>query len=176
MFSFQERDLSGEAIASKDLNKVNAKLKFLYRQSRYLTPAHRKLLCNALIQPHFDYGCSSWLPLLKKNLKTQNSKSSKQKCSFCQIYLRGHISIHCALEKWTGVISIHCALEKWTGFRLVTVEYCVANTVFNYWNGILPGYTHEMFKPSLCIYSARSQMTLDKPLWKKIQGKKAYPS
>ena len=56
------------------------------------------------------------------------------------------------------------------------VEYCVANTVFNYWNGILPGYTHEMFKPSLCIYSARSQMTLDKPLWKKIQGKKAYPS
>ena len=31
-----------------------------------------------LIQPHFDYGCSSWFPLLKKKFKTQTSKSSKQ--------------------------------------------------------------------------------------------------
>ena len=51
--------LSREAMASKVLRKINAKLKFLYRQSRYLTPAYRRLLCNALIQPHFDYGCSS---------------------------------------------------------------------------------------------------------------------
>ena len=32
--------LSGEATASKVLKKINAKLKFLYRQSRYLTPAY----------------------------------------------------------------------------------------------------------------------------------------
>ena len=61
--------LSGEVMASKVLKKLNAKLKFQYRQSRYLTPAYRRLLCTALIQPHFDYGCSSWFPLLKKNLK-----------------------------------------------------------------------------------------------------------
>ena len=42
--------LSGEAMAS---------LKFLYYQGRYLASGYRKLLCNALIQPHFDYGCSS---------------------------------------------------------------------------------------------------------------------
>ena len=51
--------LSGEAMASKVLKKINAKLKFLYCQTRYLTPVCRRLLCNALIQPHFDYGCSS---------------------------------------------------------------------------------------------------------------------
>ena len=51
--------LSGEAMASK----INAKLNFLYRQSRYLTHGYRRPLCNALIQPHFDYGCASWLPL-----------------------------------------------------------------------------------------------------------------
>ena len=50
--------LSGEAMASKVLEKLNAKLKFLYRQSRYLTHVYRRLLCNALIQLHFDYGCS----------------------------------------------------------------------------------------------------------------------
>ena len=30
----------------------------------------RRLLCHALIQPHFDYGCTSWYPLLSKTLKT----------------------------------------------------------------------------------------------------------
>ena len=64
---------------SKVLKKINAKLKFLYRQSRYLTPAYRRLLCNALIQPHFDYGCSSWFPLLKKNLKLKLQKA-QNKC------------------------------------------------------------------------------------------------
>ena len=151
-------------MTSKGLNKVNAKLKFLYGLSRYVTPKYRRLLCNALIQPHFDYGCSSWLPLLKKNLKTQNSKSSKQKCSFCQ-----------NLPPRSIIHPLPVRKMNWLPFS-DRVEYCVANTVFNYWNGIVPGYTHEMFKPSLWIYSTRPQMTLDKPLRKKIQGKKAYPS
>ena len=41
------------------------------------------------------------------------------------------------------------------------VEYCIANTVFKHWNEILPGYIHEMFKPSLCRYNTESQMALD---------------
>ena len=44
------------------------------------------------------------------------------------------------------------------------VEYCIANTVFKCWNRIVPGYIHEMFKPSLGRYSTRSQMALDIPL------------
>ena len=46
--------LSGEVVLSKLLKKINAKLKFPYRQSRDLTPACKTLLCNALIEPHFD--------------------------------------------------------------------------------------------------------------------------
>ena len=46
--------LSGKALLSKILEKMNPKLKFLYQKSRYLTPSFRRLLCNALIQPHFD--------------------------------------------------------------------------------------------------------------------------
>ena len=53
------------------------------------------------------------------------------------------------------------------------VEYCIANTAFKYWNGLVPGYIHEMFKPSLCRYSTRSQMALDIPLWKKNTGQKS---
>ena len=109
--------LSGEAMASKVLKKINAKLKFLYRQSRYLTPVYRRLLCNALIQPHFNYGCFSWFPLLKKNLKTRNSKSSTKVFVFAKTYLR-------------GLISIHCTLEKQTGFQLVTEQITVLRIPF----------------------------------------------
>ena len=70
--------ISGEVMPSKVLKKINAKLKFLYRESRYLPSSYRKLLRNALIQRHFDYGCSSWFPLLKKNLKNLNFKKLKQ--------------------------------------------------------------------------------------------------
>ena len=35
--------LSGEAMASKVLKKINAKLKFLYHQIRYLNPTYKIL-------------------------------------------------------------------------------------------------------------------------------------
>ena len=43
--------LSGEAMASKVINKINGRLKFLYTENRYLTPYLKRLLCNALIMP-----------------------------------------------------------------------------------------------------------------------------
>ena len=39
----------------KVTNKINGRLKFPYRKNRYLTPYLKRLLRNALIQPHFDY-------------------------------------------------------------------------------------------------------------------------
>ena len=58
-------------MAIKYLKKVKkAKLKFLYRQNKHLTPRLNRLLYNALIQPHFDYKFTSWFPLLNKTLKS----------------------------------------------------------------------------------------------------------
>ena len=41
----------------KIFKKGNAKVKFVYRQNKYFTPELKGLLCNALIEPHFDYVC-----------------------------------------------------------------------------------------------------------------------
>ena len=54
-----EETMSGESMANKVISKVNARLKFLHRKNKYLTPNMCLLLCNALIQPHFDYACSA---------------------------------------------------------------------------------------------------------------------
>ena len=68
---YLDSDLNGESMARRVLRKINTKLNFLWRQSSYLNYSSRRLLCNALIQPHFDYGCTSWYPVLAKALKTK---------------------------------------------------------------------------------------------------------
>ena len=64
-----DKTLSGEPMALKALNKINAKLKFLYCKNKFLTPTLCRMLCNAIIQPLFDYACSSWYPNHSEKLK-----------------------------------------------------------------------------------------------------------
>ena len=66
-----EETMSGESVANKVISKVNARLVFLHWKNKYLTRNLRRLLCNALIQPHFDYACSVWFPNLSKKLKNR---------------------------------------------------------------------------------------------------------
>ena len=74
--------MSGESMANKVISKVNARLKFLHRKNKYLTPNLRRLLCNALIQPHFDHAYSVWYPNLFKKTKKQDLNFAKQMHSF----------------------------------------------------------------------------------------------
>ena len=50
-----DETMSGESLAPKVINKINSRLTFLLRKNKFLTPVLSRLLCNALIQPHFDY-------------------------------------------------------------------------------------------------------------------------
>ena len=61
------------------LKKLNGKLKFLYRKSKLLSPSLRRLLCNALIQLHFDYACTAWFPNLNQSLK-KKLQANQNKC------------------------------------------------------------------------------------------------
>ena len=61
--------MSGEPMAYKTIKKLNFRLGYLFRKKHFLTPCLRRLLCNALIQPHFDYACTAWYPNLNKNFK-----------------------------------------------------------------------------------------------------------
>ncbi len=50
--------------------------KFLYRQAKDLDQKIKKTLCTALLQPHFDYACSSWYSGL--------SNKSRKQLQICQ--------------------------------------------------------------------------------------------
>ena len=64
-----EQTLSGTAIVENILKNGNSRLKFLYRQAKYLNIRSRKLLTSALILCHFDYACSAWYSGLQKTMK-----------------------------------------------------------------------------------------------------------
>ena len=61
--------LCGESIVTSIVQKVNSRLKFLYRQARFLDQKSKFSLCSALILCHLDYSSSSWYCGLSKTLK-----------------------------------------------------------------------------------------------------------
>ena len=71
-----DQSLSGESMALNIIDKVNSRLKFLVRQNCFLTPPLHRLLCNALIQPLFDYACTVWFSNLSK-IKIASSSITK---------------------------------------------------------------------------------------------------
>ena len=88
-----DETMSRETMALAIINKINNKLKFLCRKNRFLTPTLRRLLCNAVIQPHFNYACSAWYPNLTKKLKNRIQTSQNKCIRFClQLDKMTHIS------------------------------------------------------------------------------------
>lgn len=63
-------------ILVKAISGETLEYNILYHENSFLIPALRCLLCNALIQHHFDFACSAWYPNLIKKIK-QNSKYYK---------------------------------------------------------------------------------------------------
>ena len=64
-----DNSLSGDYIVDSVVKKVNGRLKFLYRQAKFLDFTCKMSLCSALIQCHLDYACSAWYSGLSKCLK-----------------------------------------------------------------------------------------------------------
>ena len=109
--------MSKESMANKVISKVSAKLKFLHRKNKYLTSNLSCLLCNALIQPHFDYACSAWYPNLSKKLKNRIQTLQNKCIRFClKLNKMTHISqiefetIGCSLKK--DIISAYIQLPS----------------------------------------------------------------
>ena len=112
---------------------MNSKLKFLYRKDSFLTRALRRLLCSALIQPHFDYVCSAWYPNLTKKLK-HRIKTTQNKCMrFCLQLDKLKLISH----------------EEFERLNLLPVPYrfkqCVNTIVFKYFDKQCPNYLNEVF-------------------------------
>ena len=153
---------SGESMALNVINKVNSKLKFLYRKNRFLSPQLRRLLCNALIQPHFDFACSAWLPNLNKNI-LKRLQTTQNKCiRFClQLGNRSHIGAN-EFEKinWLNIND--------------RFEQCASANIFKFFNNNCPSYMKEIYEPigKISIKTRQSYKKLKHPFRKTTRGQK----
>ena len=105
--------MSGEAMALSVINKINNKVKFRHWKSRPLT----WLLCNTLVQPHFDYACSAW-QLHQKNEK-QDSNYQNKWIHFCLQLHRQDAQLPSLtdLESFSGFLMSLISLKVSHGIR-----------------------------------------------------------
>jgi hypothetical protein len=61
--------LSGEEHVLSIISKISGRIAFLYRSAYLLDFRTKHTLCSALIQPYFDYCCSSWYAGISAKLK-----------------------------------------------------------------------------------------------------------
>ena len=61
--------MSSEPMALKVVNKINGKLKFLFRKNKFVTLELRRMLCNVLIQPHLTTRSQLGTHILPKKQK-----------------------------------------------------------------------------------------------------------
>ena len=115
--------------------KIKIKLNFLWKQSNYLNYQSRKLLYNALIQPYFNYRCTSWYSFLSKALKNK-----------LQITLNSYIRFCLELRPLGYLSPSHFREVNWHPV------------------GTAPSYTNDMFLDSPNNYNTISQITLNTTL------------
>ena len=88
-----DETILGETMALRVIEKINYRLKFLYRKNRFLDVLLRRLLCNALIQLHFYYACTAWYPNLSRKLEDKLQVTQIKCIRFClKLESREHIS------------------------------------------------------------------------------------
>ena len=127
--------LSGEAMALQALGKINGRLKFLYRKKVFLTPSLKRLLCNALIQPHFDFACLAWYTNLKKELKKKMQTCQNKCIRYClNMGNRDHIGV----QEFKKI--------NWLPTK-ERFEQCVLVNIYKFFNKRAPEYVAEMYYP-----------------------------
>ena len=129
-----DETMSRESMTLKVINKKNSRLRFLHRKNKFLTPALRRLLCNALIQPHFDYASSAWYPNLTQKMENKIQITQNKCIRYC---------LH--LDKMTHISKNEFETLNWLPVK-DRFNQSINSTVFKYFTKQCPSYLHEVFK------------------------------
>jgi hypothetical protein len=152
--------MSGEAMATKVMGKVNGRLKFLFRKSSFLTYTLRRMLCNALIQPHFDYAASAWYPNLTKTFAKKMQICQNKCIRFCLQKGKRH---HVGFTEFETI--------NWLPVK-ERFDLTVCANVHKFFNSNSPSYMAEMFIPANDTRDSRNSLfKLTKPQAKTIGQK-----
>ena len=91
--------LSGDSMALSTIQKANCRLKFLYRNAKFLSSHVKRMLASSLIQSHFDYGCNFCCSALSCTLKSKLQTTQNKRIRFVMgKHNRSHVGTGCLLS------------------------------------------------------------------------------
>ena len=129
-----DKTLSGESMALKVINKINSRLKFLHRKNKFLTTALRRLLCNALNQPHFEYASSAWYPKLTEKMKNKIQITQNKCIRYCL-----------QLDKMTHISKNEFETLNWLSVK-DRLNQSINSIVFKSFTKQCPSYLNKVFE------------------------------
>ena len=131
-----DESLSGELMALHVLNKINSRLRFLYRQNRFLSKPLRRLLCNAMIQPFLTTLILHGTPSLRKDEQKRLHDSQNNCVRFCL-----------QLDKNTRVGVDEFKEINWLNIN-DRFSQCVLSSIYKFFNSESPEYFSEIYFPA----------------------------
>ena len=123
----------------------------------------RRLLCNALIQPFFDYACNAWYPNTNKKLKTRLQAAQNKCIRFCL-----------KLNDRSRIKSKDFESINWLPIA-ERISQCSLCSVFKFFFKNCPDYLDEIFFPVEIngVQTRSSYLKLNVPHRKTNIGQKA---
>ena len=134
------------------------------------------MLCNTLIQPHYDFACCSWFPNLSISLKTKLQTTQNSCIRYCFELKDGRHIGKSKIEKINWLIASN------------RVDQCLAVTAYKFKNALSPKYISQNIRTRRSTDSfvvpfykkeivRRSISYLGSKIWNDLnQDIKAYPS
>ena len=122
------------------------------------------MLCNALIQPHFDYTCPVWYPNLTEKKTKKKIKIIQNKCiRFCLRLDKMH---HISKEDFRSINWLPASKR---------VNLCINTIILKFANNACPYYLKEIFEfaPHCRIDTRNKFAKLKIPFHKTNMGQKA---
>ena len=147
-----DESMSSETMALRVIEKIKSRLKFLYRKNQFSDVPLRRLPCDALIQPHFDYACTVWYPNLSKKLEDKPQVAQE-----------------------TYICNEHFHKLNWLSINQRFQQY-VTSTVFKFVQNKCPAYISEVFRPAenMRINTRNSFLMLNHPFQKNNYRTKVF--
>ena len=142
-----DQSLSFETMAMAVIQKVNSRLKFMYRKRDFLNFHAKKLLIMAIAQCHFDYASVVWFYSTTQTIRNNLQVTQNKLIRFVlNLDSRAHIGKEqFSYLKWLPVAS--------------RVDFKTLCHVFNVHNKSAPSYMGNDFIPASSVHSHKTRFT-----------------
>ena len=126
---YVRENMSGEAMARMVLKRLTEKRNFSKEKSYPL----KRMLCNTLIQPHYDFARCSWYPNLSMSLKTKLQTTQNSCIKYCL-----------GLKDWSHIGKNEFEKINWLPVSN-RVDQCLAVTTYNFKNALSPKHMDDIY-------------------------------